>query len=492
METAARYDAYASWYDARLGPLTREIAEPILQAWLGTGPGVCLDLGCGGGVHLAAVAALGWSVVGLDVSWRQLRIARERSSARAPVASDAAPMQTDASRRRGEAAAVPFDAPQQPPDATQAAADAAQTTAAASPKPAETTMPAETTRTHTPADAGQTPAETTPAATTPGHPSADAGPTPAAAGLTTPDAVPTPDVAPLPAGTTPAATTPRHPSAEAPNPPAEAAPTPTETPQTHASADAVQPTPDVVPLSTEMATPAQTTQPHTSTDAAQTSSAAAAPTADAALTTADAALTTAEAALTTAEAARRPAATAPTQTTAVLGQGSATLLEGGAVVAQAGATTPVPPRTVALVQADAARLPLADATVDAVVTAFIHSDVNDWASVLAEVGRVLRPGGRCVSIGIHPCFVGPFSRRTGDEPPRLYPGYRRTARTWRGPGLSSRGVWWRVGGQHVPLAALVNAFILAGLVVEHLAEPGPEDYPRNLAIVARRPHAPRR
>jgi len=401
MGTAARYDAYASWYDARLGLMTREIAVPILQAWLGPGPGVCLDLGCGGGVHLAAVAALGWSVIGLDVSWRQLRIARERSSARVPVASDAAPMQPDASRGQAEAAAVPINAPLRPTDAPPRQSDATQTSVEAMPTPAEA-MPM------------------------------------------------TADVALLPAGTTPAATRLRHPSAEAAQPPAEAAPPLAATPQTH-----------------------------TSTDAAQTR--------------ADAVLTPADAALTPAEAALLPAATEPTQTAAVLGRAGATLLEGGAAVTdEAGATTPVPSRTVALVQADAARLPLADATVDAVVTAFIHSDVDDWAGVLAEVGRVLRPGGRCISIGIHPCFVGPFSRRTGDEPPRLYPGYRRTARTWRGPGLSPHGVWWRVGGQHVPLAALVNAFIQAGLTVEHLAEPGPEDFPRNLAIVARRPQAPRR
>jgi len=329
MATAARYDAYASWYDARLGRLTQEIATPILQAWLGSGPGVCLDLGCGGGVHLAAVAALGWSVIGVDVSWRQLGIARERGRRGALVGSDAQPRPTDATGGQAEAAGLPIDAPQRPSAATPTSAAVAQA-------------------------------------------------------------------------------------------PADATPTP-------------------------------------------------------------------------ADAALMPVDAMPTQTAAGPGRAAATLLEGGAAVTQAGtAATRRPSRTVALVQADAGRLPLADATVDAVVAAFIHSDVDDWAGVLGEVGRVLRPGGRCISIGIHPCFVGPFSRRPGAGPPQLYPGYRRTARTWRGPGLGPHGVWRRVGGRHVPLAALVNAFIAAGLAVEHLAEPGPEDFPRNLAIVARRPPAPQR
>ncbi len=63
---------------------------------------------------------------------------------------------------------------------------------------------------------------------------------------------------------------------------------------------------------------------------------------------------------------------------------------------------------VPLVQADAARLPLADATVDLACSAFgAVPFVADSAAVMCEVARVLRPGGRWVFSVSHPirwCF----------------------------------------------------------------------------------------
>src|SRR6266542_2951432 len=46
-------------------------------------------LAAGGGVQLVAVAELGWSSIGLDVSHNQLRIARDRRGVRALVQADA-------------------------------------------------------------------------------------------------------------------------------------------------------------------------------------------------------------------------------------------------------------------------------------------------------------------------------------------------------------------------------------------------------------------
>lgn len=82
-----------------------------------------------------------------------------------------------------------------------------------------------------------------------------------------------------------------------------------------------------------------------------------------------------------------------------------------------------------LVLADAGRLPFPSGTFDTVVSAFTHTDLDDWGAAVAECVRVLRSGGRLAYVGTHPCFVGPFSHYPGDEAPVLYPGYRQNGWT---------------------------------------------------------------
>jgi SAM-dependent methyltransferase len=138
-----------------------------------------------------------------------------------------------------------------------------------------------------------------------------------------------------------------------------------------------------------------------------------------------------------------------------------------------------------LILANGATLPFSDHAFDAVAAAFIHTDVDDWPAVVVEAARVLRPGGRLVYVGTHPCFVGPFSRYPNDALPMLHEGYRRTDLVMEGPGIGD-GVWRRVGGRHLPLAMLLTAFLQAGLALERIEEPGPEDFPRVLALAFRR------
>jgi len=141
---------------------------------------------------------------------------------------------------------------------------------------------------------------------------------------------------------------------------------------------------------------------------------------------------------------------------------------------------------VELVRADAADLPFDGASFDAVASIFVHTDAEDYACILREAARVLRPGGRFVHLGLHPCFVGPFSRYQGpDEPPLLFPGYRDTAWTRDAPGLGE-GLRRRIGTRHVPLGHLLNDVAGAGLTLERFEEPGETDYPRILALAARR------
>jgi SAM-dependent methyltransferase len=135
-----------------------------------------------------------------------------------------------------------------------------------------------------------------------------------------------------------------------------------------------------------------------------------------------------------------------------------------------------------LVEADASRLPFEAESFDAVVSILTHTDFDDLAGSFQEAARVLRPGGRFVYVGIHPCFVGPSVERPVDGPPLLHPGYRRTG--WR---AGARGeVRERVGVNHVPLAGLLSAVLDAGIRLEQIEEPAGDDYPLLLALRGRR------
>jgi|SRR5581483_2661076 len=138
----------------------------------------------------------------------------------------------------------------------------------------------------------------------------------------------------------------------------------------------------------------------------------------------------------------------------------------------------------ALVEADATAVPFDDASFDAVVSLLTHTDVDDPAALCAEAARVLRPGGRFVLVGAHPCFVNPFVERAG-EVHVVHPGYRRAGWHREGPGMGD-GIRRRVGVRHVPLAELVGSVLDAGLVLQRLDEPGDADPPLLLGLAARR------
>lgn len=92
-----RYDGLADAYDAFMdtGSPYYAVAAAALARHLGSGPGRCLDSGCGGG-HFADVAqGLGWSVVGVDISSDQLRVAGERLRELQLVRADAGALPFD-------------------------------------------------------------------------------------------------------------------------------------------------------------------------------------------------------------------------------------------------------------------------------------------------------------------------------------------------------------------------------------------------------------
>lgn len=124
----------------------------------------------------------------------------------------------------------------------------------------------------------------------------------------------------------------------------------------------------------------------------------------------------------------------------------------------------------ACARADAGRLPVGDASFDAAIAMWVHTDMPAYPAVLREAARVVRPGGAFVHVGVHPCFCGGFADRSDPDAVVIRQGYgdrHRTKESWTDQGIRDK-----VGASHFPLAELLNAVLDAGLVPERFAEPG--------------------
>ncbi len=125
-------------------------------------------------------------------------------------------------------------------------------------------------------------------------------------------------------------------------------------------------------------------------------------------------------------------------------------------------------------RADAAGLPFADHSFDAVVACLVFEHIREVDRAIAEVARVLRPGGRFLFFLNHPLLQTPNSGWIDDQildPPEQY---------WRiGPYLIEdeslqeveKGVF--IPFVHRPLSRYVNAMADAGLTIAHMDEPAP-------------------
>jgi predicted TPR repeat methyltransferase len=78
----AAYDEIADWYEheflagaATPGTDPRGI-DAALGSLLGRGTGLCLEIGCGTGVHAGRIRGLGWTPLGIDISTAMLRYTR--------------------------------------------------------------------------------------------------------------------------------------------------------------------------------------------------------------------------------------------------------------------------------------------------------------------------------------------------------------------------------------------------------------------------------
>lgn len=146
-------------------------------------------------------------------------------------------------------------------------------------------------------------------------------------------------------------------------------------------------------------------------------------------------------------------------------------------------------RGLEVVQAPADDLPFEDESFDAAVSVLTHTDIDGFATAIAEVARVLKPAAPFVYIGVHPCFVGPHSLfLEAQGVPQLAPGYRRTGR-YDGSAFGVEnpdGVRIRVGAVHLMLQDLFAAFTDSGFRVERFEEISARDYPHIVALRARK------
>jgi len=119
-------------------------------------------------------------------------------------------------------------------------------------------------------------------------------------------------------------------------------------------------------------------------------------------------------------------------------------------------------------------LPFPDNAFDDVIASLVLHYLEDWTAPLAELRRVLTPGGRLIVSVNHPSSI---------YVPRLYPPGRKpdyfATHNWTVP--------WTMGGQtaqmrfwHRPLHAMTDAFTGAGFRISVISEPQPVPAAREL------------
>ena len=119
-------------------------------------------------------------------------------------------------------------------------------------------------------------------------------------------------------------------------------------------------------------------------------------------------------------------------------------------------------------------LPFPDDTFDDVTASLVLHYLQDWGPTLAELRRVLKPGGRLIVSVDHP-FVTNLAHREAGREPDYFATYN-----WVDE--------WTVGGQTAllsfwarPLHAMTDAFTAAGFRITVISEPAvAPDTPREL------------
>jgi SAM-dependent methyltransferase len=118
-------------------------------------------------------------------------------------------------------------------------------------------------------------------------------------------------------------------------------------------------------------------------------------------------------------------------------------------------------------------LPFGDGVFDDVVAALVLHYLEDWTAPLAELRRVLKPGGRLIVAVDHPFAVNVMHREAGRKPD-YFATYNHTAE-WTMRGHRALMSFW-----HRPLHAMTDAFTAAGFRIAVISEPPPAPGAREL------------
>jgi SAM-dependent methyltransferase len=147
------------------------------------------------------------------------------------------------------------------------------------------------------------------------------------------------------------------------------------------------------------------------------------------------------------------------------------------LVAAARAAAP----TMDIRHADAAALPLEDASADLVIAFMTLHDMDDFDGAVREIARVLAPGGRFCAAVVHPLgSAGRFEEHEANARFIIAGDYLRPFKY--AMTVERDGFAMTFHSMHRSLEAYFAAFEAAGLVVEALREPTvPEEAFRSAA-----------
>ncbi|MFI8341864.1 class I SAM-dependent methyltransferase [Streptomyces sp. NPDC085639] len=116
------------------------------------------------------------------------------------------------------------------------------------------------------------------------------------------------------------------------------------------------------------------------------------------------------------------------------------------------------------------RLPFDDGAFDDVVASLVLHYLEDWGPTLAELRRVIRPGGRLIASVDHPVVA-----YTIQDPRPDYFATTSYTFDWTFNGQSAPMRFWRR-----PLHAMTDAFTTAGFRLSAISEPQPDPAAREL------------